>query len=742
MKRENNKKKPGHQKASIAARRTTPPADEDKTTATGQNISASGDVVAGDKIVAGGDIAGGDIVHGDQYENVAAGAVIVGRGGRLRQTIVNLPRGVQIAAGVATVALVAIVVVLITSRPQAASVNTHFIFDASAAMAEADRLALAQSVFSDQALFASSREQLGLRTFGGGCEVSEQPAISIGTDQAEQLVDAVNSLQAGGDGALVESVRAAADDLPADPDRKNTNTLILIGAGQDTCLPKQNKDPCSAMSVVAQSLERSGINFTLHIVALKPDEETRQELTCLTHANVNGYFYEADSVDSLKDALERISADIAAGMTSGVLNGSFESGQVDDWSGEGIEVATVEDSNTPSIGKHAAQLQAGQTLEQSVIVPTVDQPQLTVWYRAPSGSASGTLNVYLNDQLAFSDSAPAERSGKIVATDAPDWLVAVIDAEDLNGQTVTLRIEYAASSARAAGLARAGVEQSADVIQIDNVAILTAQAAANIARPAETSTPTPTLTPGATPTRTPTTRATATFTPSPTATHTPTPTSATLSATWSAGKFRSAGVNEQRIGIWAQQIVVEPSGGTPPYTITFQTNDQQASGPRFEVFGLDCIGQVGTLIVTSADKQVIRQSITIPAPICPSKTPTPTQTATPTSTRTPTPTLTPTPPIPSAPKLLSPIGETNVDSGACVNVSFSWASVAASGVVYEIEVQVDGVVVASQSKISATSTALGPFCAGYYEWRVRAVRISDGAPGPWSDFDVFVNLVG
>ena len=127
------------------------------------------------------------------------------------------------------------------------------------------------------------------------------------------------------------------------------------------------------------------------------------------------------------------------------------------------------------------------------------------------------------------------------------------------------------------------------------------------------------------------------------ATPSPTPTRATtrstlqpLSLTWRAGAFREAGTNEQGVGIWAQEIFVEPLGGAPPYTILFDNSPQ--AGTPFEVFGLFCVGQVGTITVRSSDGQSVEERITVPDPICPTQTPT--------VTHTPVPTEPPLPPLP------------------------------------------------------------------------------------------------
>ncbi len=76
---------------------------------TGRDKITAGDDVGGDKLVANQ-----DIVQGDQFEyEVESGGIVVSKGGRLQQFIIDWPRSVQIALGVVAVAIVIIAVALI-----------------------------------------------------------------------------------------------------------------------------------------------------------------------------------------------------------------------------------------------------------------------------------------------------------------------------------------------------------------------------------------------------------------------------------------------------------------------------------------------------------------------------------------------------------------------------------------------------------------------------------------------------
>ena len=81
--------------------------------------------------------------------------------------------------------------------PASAKINTEILFDASAAMADPERWRIAQTVFGDQATYATRREQLALRKVGGGCDVPHDPLVPLGADQADRLVQAVKGSDAG-----------------------------------------------------------------------------------------------------------------------------------------------------------------------------------------------------------------------------------------------------------------------------------------------------------------------------------------------------------------------------------------------------------------------------------------------------------------------------------------------------------------------------------------------------------------
>lgn len=677
------------------------------------NVSGGVYVDAGEVSIAG------DVVGRDKIE-AEAGAIVVGKGGRLRQVIIDLPRSVQIAIGAVAVALIALIaIVIVSSAPSVPTTNTVFLLDNSNPMSDPARWALAQAALGSQASITLRDEQLELRTtVGADCKAPVVPIVRLASGQADQVVNLAAKLNLGGDAALIDSIKTATDDLPRAAN--SHNAIILISAGQDACSLKLQRDPCVLMSALAQKLQSSSIQFALHIIGLKADTTMRQELICLAQANVQGHYYQANTVDDLRDILARINTD------TGVKNGGFESGGLDNWTSTSpLEVVTVNDEHTPANGKYVAQLQSGQALEQIVAVPKIVGPVLSIWYRAPNDQTHGVLSIFLNDQLFFSDQNPADRAGKPIASGSPDWLVASIDASAFAGQSVKLRIAYAGGASRS-GLGQHLAAPAIDAIWIDNIQATDRASSGSVETvPVPVPTPTPTSTSTATPSATPT------QTPTPTATSTPTrravitlsvPTrifvvtparGAPLSFTWNAGQARQADdVN------WAQVINVQITGGLAPYAIF--VDDQQQRGTSFDVIGRLCRSRVGTLVVRSADGQIVRNGFQLPAPICP-------------------PTATPTiPPAPSAPDLSSPLSGDNVDSGTCFGLTFSWRPV--QGATYTIEVVgTNGTSFSQIQNVTGTSTIIN-ICGGNYRWRVQAQRA--GLASPWSDWINFLNVIG
>jgi len=328
-----------------------------------------------------------------------------------------------------------------------------------------------------------------------------------------------------------------------------------------------------------------------------------------------------------------------------------------------VEIVETGEPESSVVGRFAVQVPSGDWFEDPKFakVPSKQPDKIPVLkgtYRlAPGVTARGTIILLFNDSVVCR-----------IPASAVDWTPFECDISEYANKQVGLRVEYVAVSGRAGGLLHLAILQDSNAVWVDNIEITEAESDTVVSATIEP-TATPSLTATATSIPSPTPRPAPTRAPrqaptdAPAATETPTqptvspasvssptrtPAAPPLTFTWRPGSSRESGQNEAGQGIWAQEIFVEPSGGVPPYTVEFVTTagDQRQTGLSFEVFGLFCIGQVGTITVQSADGQTVSERITVPAPICPTKTPTPTPT-TPTHTPMPTKTYTPLPPPPT-----------------------------------------------------------------------------------------------
>ncbi len=166
-----------------------------------------------------------------------------------------------------------------------------------------------------------------------------------------------------------------------------------------------------------------------------------------------------------------------------VVNGSFETGNTDGWTTSGsIEVVATNEAASSASSQYAAQFQIGASIEQTVTVP-IENPQLTVSYRSPDGGARGALNIRLNGEVAVSVANPGGNM---------EWKTVTYSMTEYAGQEVRLRIEYAASSARAGGLLRLPMQQLGDVLWVTNIAITSSREPVSAATIEPSATPSPT----------------------------------------------------------------------------------------------------------------------------------------------------------------------------------------------------------------------------------------------------------
>lgn len=145
---------------------------------------------------------------------------------------------------------------------------------------------------------------VGLRVYGsevfsrdqkGACTDSVL-AVPPGTDNRDDLRDAVDSYKPYGETPTGHALRQAAKDLGGEGKR----SIVLVSDGEATCQP----DPCK----VAKELHEQGIDLKIDVVALDVAGKARAQLRCVAAAG-GGEYYDAESsdeiVESLQEAAER-----------------------------------------------------------------------------------------------------------------------------------------------------------------------------------------------------------------------------------------------------------------------------------------------------------------------------------------------------------------------------------------------------------------------------------------------------
>lgn len=146
--------------------------------------------------------------------------------------------------------------------------------------------------------------EIGLMAYGhrekGSCsdiELVVEPAAGTAT----AISEAADRMRFLGKTPLSEAVRRAAESLRYTEDRA---TVILITDGIETC----NADPCA----LGNELERSGVDFTAHVVGFGLSRDEGRQVACLAE-NTGGRYIEAGDGDALSDALTETVAAPPAG---------------------------------------------------------------------------------------------------------------------------------------------------------------------------------------------------------------------------------------------------------------------------------------------------------------------------------------------------------------------------------------------------------------------------------------------
>ena len=183
--------------------------------------------------------------------------------------------------------------------PSFAAEKTIIVFDASGSMwAQIDgksRIEIARETIGNVLAAMPVDRELGLMVYGhrekGSCtdiELVVPPAAGT----AAAISAAVNKISPKGKTPLSAAVKQAAEALKYTEEKA---TVILITDGLETC----DADPCA----LGNELEKSGVDFTAHVVGFGLTEDEGKKVSCLA-TNTGGKYIQASDAKTLTEALQ------------------------------------------------------------------------------------------------------------------------------------------------------------------------------------------------------------------------------------------------------------------------------------------------------------------------------------------------------------------------------------------------------------------------------------------------------
>ncbi|MFD0914798.1 VWA domain-containing protein [Pseudahrensia aquimaris] len=184
--------------------------------------------------------------------------------------------------------------------------NVMVVFDGSGSMwgqiEGRAKIEIARDVLSSVLSETTGNMTIGMIAYGhrkkGQCsdiETVVTPGPAART--VPQMINSANGIQPKGKTPLSDAVRMAAEGLRY---TENEATVVLVTDGIETC----DADPCA----LATELERTGINFTTHVVGFGLSKDEGQQVACLAE-NTGGKFISADDAGALKQALNETLSD-------------------------------------------------------------------------------------------------------------------------------------------------------------------------------------------------------------------------------------------------------------------------------------------------------------------------------------------------------------------------------------------------------------------------------------------------
>ncbi len=188
----------------------------------------------------------------------------------------------------------------LTATPAFAGENIMLVLDASGSMwgqiAGKTKVEIARETVANVLGTWKTDNAIGLVAYGhrrkGDCNDIET-LIEPGPLDKAAFLSTVNNLNAKGMTPLSAAVKHAAGVLKSSEQKA---TVILVSDGEETC----NLDPCA----VGTELEKSGIEFTAHVIGFDVSDPKHQaQLRCLAE-NTGGRYFNARNADELGAAIE------------------------------------------------------------------------------------------------------------------------------------------------------------------------------------------------------------------------------------------------------------------------------------------------------------------------------------------------------------------------------------------------------------------------------------------------------
>jgi hypothetical protein len=201
-------------------------------------------------------------------------------------------------------ALLASALVLATASATAADPKqprTIIVMDGSGSMwGQIDgrpKLEIARETVADVVGKLPANQTLGLIAYGhrrkGDCKDIEL-IVPPAPGTSGKVLNAVNEMRFLGMTPLSEAVRQAAQALRH---TEQAATVVLVTDGLETC----NLDPCA----VANELEKSGVNFTAHVIGFGLTKDEGAKVACLA-TNTGGRYLQASDGAGLSAALRQV----------------------------------------------------------------------------------------------------------------------------------------------------------------------------------------------------------------------------------------------------------------------------------------------------------------------------------------------------------------------------------------------------------------------------------------------------